>query len=112
MSKLVLAGPAGFEPFDAGAARWMKEYWTEGRAQKTPEWGVRAAFTQLAFNRNDPGVERLIEERVRMRHTARVRRDERGGEPQHRGHASTTPCATACTRSTHRRSWSSAPTTG
>lgn len=63
---LVLAAPAGFEAFSPGAARWMKGYWTETRALNSSEHEVRTAFTTAVFNRTDEGVERLIEERVRL----------------------------------------------
>ncbi|TNE91001.1 MAG: alpha/beta hydrolase [Deltaproteobacteria bacterium] len=63
---LALAAPAGFETFDAGARAWMKDYWTEDRALYTSETHLRVAFTQQVFNHVDEGVERLLEERVRM----------------------------------------------
>jgi pimeloyl-ACP methyl ester carboxylesterase len=69
VERLVLAAPAGIERFDAGAARWMKEYWTEDRALEATEAELRATFTTLVFNRHDDGVERLLEERVRMSRT-------------------------------------------
>jgi len=63
---LVLAAPAGFERFSPGAAMWMKPYWTEGRALEAREEELRATFTQVVFNRPDPGVERLLRERVQL----------------------------------------------
>lgn len=63
---LVLSAPAGFETFAPGAARWMKDFWTEDRALKSSEEEVRMAFTQQVFARYDDHVEKLIEERVRM----------------------------------------------
>lgn len=63
---LVLAAPAGFETFQPGHAAWMKEYWHESRALDTPEENVRTNMTRMVFNHYDPGVERLIEERVRI----------------------------------------------
>lgn len=63
---LVLAGAAGFETFGPGEAAWMKGYWTADRALRTSEIESRAAFTQLVFNRTDDGVERLLQERVRL----------------------------------------------
>jgi pimeloyl-ACP methyl ester carboxylesterase len=66
VDKLVLSAPAGLETFGAGAARFMKEFWTERRAMATTEEQVRANFVTQVFNRRDAGVERLIEERVRL----------------------------------------------
>jgi len=66
VDRLVLSAPAGFERFDPGAARWMKEYWTPRRAIGASEEEVRANFVAMVFNRVDDGVERLIEERVRL----------------------------------------------
>lgn len=63
---LVLSAPAGIETFNPGHAAWMKQYWTETRALGTPEENVRTNFTHMVFNHYDEGVERLIEERVRM----------------------------------------------
>lgn len=63
---LVLAAPAGFERFSAGAARWMKQYWHEGRALEAREEELRATFTGIVFNRPDDGVERLLRERVQL----------------------------------------------
>lgn len=63
---LVLSAPAGLERFDPGAARWMKGWWHEGRAMQSGEAEVRTAFVAAVFNETDEGVERLIEERVRM----------------------------------------------
>jgi pimeloyl-ACP methyl ester carboxylesterase len=66
VDRLVLSAPAGIERFDGGAARWMKDWWHEGRALHSGEVEVRTAFTAAVFNEHDDGVERLIEERVRM----------------------------------------------
>lgn len=63
---LVLAGPAGFERFTPGEADFIKGYWTESQALKATEQELRASFTSIVFNRPDEGVERLLEERVRM----------------------------------------------
>jgi len=63
---LVLAAPAGFETFTPGAADWMKSWWTESRAMHSGEEDIRATMTTMVFNRHDEGVERLIEERVRL----------------------------------------------
>ena len=63
---LVLAAPAGLETFSPEAAAWMRSYWTPDRAATANEAEVRANFTQLAFNRVDAGVERLLCERVRL----------------------------------------------
>lgn len=66
---LILSAPAGIERFQPGHAAWLKRYWTEGRTLETTEEEIRYTFTQLAFNRPDEGVERLLQERVRMRGT-------------------------------------------
>lgn len=63
---LVLSAPAGFETFQDAHADWMIDYWTEGRALEAREEDLRATFTTLVFNHYDEGVERLLEERVRM----------------------------------------------
>lgn len=63
---LALAAPAGVETFTPEAARWMTDYWTEGRALAASADEVRANFTQLAFNRVDDGVQRLLDERLRL----------------------------------------------
>lgn len=63
---LVLSAPAGIETFDQGAKAWMKSWWTETRALETSESELRAAFTQSVFNVADEGVERFLEERVRL----------------------------------------------
>lgn len=65
VSHLVLSAPAGIERFTRGEARWMKNYWTESRALDADEDAVRANF-HATFNRWDEGVERLVEERVRI----------------------------------------------
>ncbi|MDP2311811.1 MAG: alpha/beta hydrolase [Pseudomonadota bacterium] len=66
VERLVLSAPAGLEPFQPGAAKFMKDFWTERRALGTTEEQVRANFTTQVFNRRDAGVERMIEERVRL----------------------------------------------
>ncbi len=66
---LVLSAPAGFESFSRGHRDWMSDYWTETRAMDATESHIRANFSQLTFAVTDDGVERLIEERVRMRDT-------------------------------------------
>lgn len=66
VDRLVLSAPAGFERFQPGHARFMRDFWTEGRALEASEEQVRANFVAQVFNRVDAGVERLIAERVRM----------------------------------------------
>ena len=66
VERLVLSAPAGIETFSRGAADWMRSYWHEARALETTEAELRATFTTVVFNRPDEGVERLLEERVRM----------------------------------------------
>ena len=63
---LVLSAPAGFEAIQPGHAAWMKAFWTEGRAMQSREEDIRVTFTNHVFNHYDEGVERLIEERVRL----------------------------------------------
>ena len=66
VGRMILSAPAGFESFQLGAAAWTRSYWNESRALHATEAVVRANFTTLVFNRTDEGVERLIQERVRM----------------------------------------------
>ncbi len=66
VERLALSAPAGFEAFDAGAASFMKAFWTESRAMESSEEQVRANFVTMVFNEVDEGVERLIQERVRL----------------------------------------------
>lgn len=66
VSALALSAPAGLETFRPGAARWMKGWWHEGRATYSSEAEIRRSFSSGVFARTDEGVERLIEERVRM----------------------------------------------
>jgi pimeloyl-ACP methyl ester carboxylesterase len=73
VDRLVLAAPAGIETFSPGSARWMKDYWHESRALEAREDELRATFETLVFNRKDAGVERMLAERVRMRHTPAFR---------------------------------------
>ena len=66
IDRLVLAAPAGIETFSRGSADWMRAYWHEGRAMEASEAELRATFTSVVFNQPDAGVERLLEERVRL----------------------------------------------
>jgi pimeloyl-ACP methyl ester carboxylesterase len=66
VGRLILSAPAGFESFHPGAAAFMKGYWTEERALGATEPEVRTNFVDLTFANVDDGVERLIEERVRL----------------------------------------------
>ncbi|HMV66066.1 MAG TPA: alpha/beta fold hydrolase [Myxococcota bacterium] len=66
VDRLVLSAPAGIETFKPGAARWMKTWWHEERALEATPDELRGTFYNAVFNRRDPGVERLLEERVRM----------------------------------------------
>ncbi|MCB9689430.1 MAG: alpha/beta hydrolase [Alphaproteobacteria bacterium] len=70
---LVLSAPAGIERFSKGSAQFLEGYWSESRALETTEEELRYTFTRVVFNRVDPGVERLLEERVRMQHTPEFR---------------------------------------
>ncbi len=73
VDRLILSAPAGIETFNRGAADWMKTFWTEDQASKASEQELRATFENLVFNRKDTGVERLLEERVRMAGTPAFR---------------------------------------
>ena len=73
VDRLVLAAPAGLEVFQPGAAAWMKAHWHEGRALEATEDALRITFETLVFNRMDAHAERLLEERVRARHTPAFR---------------------------------------
>ncbi|MBM4368869.1 MAG: alpha/beta hydrolase, partial [Deltaproteobacteria bacterium] len=66
VERLALSAPAGFEDFAPGAASFMKSFWTESRAMESSEEQVRANFVGMVFNEVDEGVERLIQERVRL----------------------------------------------
>lgn len=66
VDRLVLSAPAGLETFSPGTARFMKGYWHEARATEAREHELRTVFTQAVFNRTDEGVERLLQERVRL----------------------------------------------
>jgi pimeloyl-ACP methyl ester carboxylesterase len=70
---LVLSAPAGIETFKPGAAAFLKGWYTDSRAYDTSEDELRYAFCQLTFARVDDGVERLLQERVRMRGTPALR---------------------------------------
>lgn len=63
---LILAAPAGLEGFTRGEGKLIKAFWNEERAMHSSEQEIRASFTQAVFNHHDDGVERLIEERVRL----------------------------------------------
>lgn len=63
---LILSAPAGFERFTPGEGTLIKGYWHEERALESSEQEIRASFVAAVFNRHDDGVERLIEERVRL----------------------------------------------
>lgn len=73
LSALVLSAPAGIERFTPGEARFLSGFWTEDRALHTTEEELRYTFTKVVFARTDAGVERLLEERVRMQSTAAFR---------------------------------------
>ncbi len=73
VGRLILSAPAGFERFGAGAARTMRTYWHETRAMEASEENIRANFLTMVFNRHDEGVERFIEERVRVGQSAAFR---------------------------------------
>lgn len=70
---LVLSAPAGIERFTPGEAQFLSAFWTEDRALHTSEEELRYTFTKVVFHRPDEGVERLLQERVRMQSTAAFR---------------------------------------
>ena len=70
---LVLSAPAGIERFSEGSARFLQDYWTESRALETTEEELRYTFTRVVFARVDDGVERLLEERVRLQRSPEFR---------------------------------------
>lgn len=70
---LVLSAPAGIERFGAGEAAFLKRYQSESKAFDTGEDELRYVFTNLVFARVDDGVERLLQERVRMKGTPALR---------------------------------------
>lgn len=69
VDRLVLSAPAGFERFTPGAVHFMRTYWHEQRAMEATEEQVRSNMMAMVFNRHDEGVERFIEERVRVGQT-------------------------------------------
>lgn len=68
VDRLVLSAPAGFERFRPGEVQWMKRYWHDKRALEADEDAVYANF-RMNFAVWDEGVERLVEERVRLSNT-------------------------------------------
>lgn len=66
VAALVLSAPAGIEAFGPGEARFIKQHWHESRALEATEDELRLVFSTQVFNAPDPGVERLLEERVRL----------------------------------------------
>lgn len=68
VERLVLSAPAGIERFSPGASQFMKSWWTETRAMEAGEDEIRANFVASVFNNHDAGVERLVQERVRLGH--------------------------------------------
>lgn len=73
VERLVLAAPAGIERYAEGHGEWLKDFWTEDRALGSDEQAIRANFLVYNFTSRDDSVERLIEERVRMRTTPAFR---------------------------------------
>ncbi len=63
---LVLSAPAGIETFGPGEARFIKDWWHEGRALEATEHELRATFSTQVFASLDDGTERLLQERVRL----------------------------------------------
>ncbi len=65
LERLILAAPAGLEPFSRGDGDWLKSVMTIDFVKKTPEDRVRANLA-LNFYNYDDKFEWMVEERTRM----------------------------------------------
>jgi pimeloyl-ACP methyl ester carboxylesterase len=65
LERLILAAPAGLEPFSRGDGDWLKSVMTIDFVKKTPEDRVRANLAMNFYNYND-SYEWMVEERMRM----------------------------------------------
>lgn len=66
--RLVLAAPAGIEPFGPGESAWLANVLTVDGITNAPEEAIRANLA-LNFHRWDPAWEWMVEERARMAKT-------------------------------------------
>jgi pimeloyl-ACP methyl ester carboxylesterase len=65
LERLILAAPAGLEPFSRGDGDWLKSVMTIDFVKKTPEDRVRANLAMNFYNYDDK-YEWMAEERARM----------------------------------------------
>ena len=65
LERLILAAPAGIEPFSRGDGDWLKSVMTIDFVKKTPEDRVRANLAMNFYN-YDNKFEWMVEERARM----------------------------------------------
>lgn len=65
LERLILAAPAGLEPFSRGDGDWLKSVMTIDFVKKTPEDRIRANLA-LNFYTYDDKYEWMVEERTRM----------------------------------------------
>lgn len=65
IERLILAAPAGLEPFSRGDGDWLKSVMTIEFVKKTPEDRIRANLAMNFYNYDDR-YEWMVEERVRL----------------------------------------------
>jgi pimeloyl-ACP methyl ester carboxylesterase len=65
IDRLILVDPAGFETFDAGEARWLRNVYTIEGIRLTPEDAIRRNLS-LNFYEWDDRLEWMVEERARL----------------------------------------------
>lgn len=65
LEQLILAAPAGLEPFSRGDGDWLKSVMTIDFVKKTPEERIRANLA-MNFYQYDDRFEWMVEERTRM----------------------------------------------
>lgn len=65
LERLILAAPAGLEPFSRGDGDWLKSVMTIDFVKKTPEDRIRANLAMNFYNYTDR-YEWMVEERARM----------------------------------------------
>jgi pimeloyl-ACP methyl ester carboxylesterase len=65
IENLILAAPAGIEPFDRGAGNWLSSVITHEGVVKTNEENIRRNLSGNFYRWNDSN-EWMVEERVRM----------------------------------------------
>ncbi|MFA6541027.1 MAG: alpha/beta hydrolase [Bacteroidota bacterium] len=69
LDQLILASPAGIEPFSRGDGDWLKSVMTIDFVKKTPEDRIRANLAANFYNYDDK-FEWMVEERARMAKTS------------------------------------------